>query len=79
MKALVLEEFGSAPVLRSVQRPLPAPGEVVVRSGVVDRAGVQPGQLVLDQGSYDLTTAAQGHHAVASGTAHGKVTIRVSE
>jgi D-arabinose 1-dehydrogenase-like Zn-dependent alcohol dehydrogenase len=31
MKAVVLEEFGSAPVLRSVERPLPGPGQVVVR------------------------------------------------
>lgn len=29
MKAVVLEEFGSAPVLRTVERPLPGPGGVV--------------------------------------------------
>jgi NADPH2:quinone reductase len=39
MKAVVLEEFGSAPVLRSVERPAPGPGEVVVR---VAASGVNP-------------------------------------
>jgi NADPH:quinone reductase len=39
MKAVVLEEFGSAPVLRSVERPLPGPGEVTVR---VAASGVNP-------------------------------------
>jgi NADPH:quinone reductase len=39
MKAVVLEEFGSAPVLRTVERPVAAPGEVVVR---VEASGVNP-------------------------------------
>jgi NADPH2:quinone reductase len=39
MKAVVLEAFGSDPVLRSVDRPAPAPGEVVVR---VEASGVNP-------------------------------------
>jgi NADPH:quinone reductase-like Zn-dependent oxidoreductase len=39
MKAAVLEEFGSAPVLRTVERPLAGPGEVVVR---VEASGVNP-------------------------------------
>ena len=39
MKAVVLEDFGSAPVLRSVERPAPGPGEVVVR---VAASGVNP-------------------------------------
>jgi NADPH:quinone reductase-like Zn-dependent oxidoreductase len=39
MKAVVLEEFRSAPALRSVERPLPGPGEVVVR---VAASGVNP-------------------------------------
>jgi NADPH:quinone reductase len=39
MKAVVLEEFGSHPVLRSVERPAPGPGEVVVR---VEASGVNP-------------------------------------
>jgi NADPH2:quinone reductase len=39
MKAVVLEEFGSVPLLRSVERPLPVPGEVVVR---VAASGVNP-------------------------------------
>ena len=39
MKAAVLEEFGSAPVLRTVERPVAGPGEVVVR---VEASGVNP-------------------------------------
>jgi NADPH:quinone reductase-like Zn-dependent oxidoreductase len=39
MKAVVLEEFGSAPVLRTVERPVAAPGQVVVR---VEASGVNP-------------------------------------
>jgi NADPH:quinone reductase-like Zn-dependent oxidoreductase len=39
MNAVVLEEFGSAPALRSVERPSPGPGEVVVR---VAASGVNP-------------------------------------
>ena len=39
MKAVVLEEFGSAPVLRNVESPSPGLGEVVVR---VAASGVNP-------------------------------------
>lgn len=39
MQAVVLEEFGAEPVLRSVPRPAPAPGEVLVR---VASSGVNP-------------------------------------
>jgi NADPH:quinone reductase len=39
MKAIILEEFGTAPVLRSVPRPVPADGEVLVR---VEASGVNP-------------------------------------
>jgi NADPH2:quinone reductase len=39
MKAIVLEDFGTAPVLRSVPRPVPASGEVLVR---VEASGVNP-------------------------------------
>ena len=39
MKAAVLDEFGSSPALRSVERPAPGPGEVVVR---VEASGVNP-------------------------------------
>lgn len=48
MKAVVLEEFGSAPVLRSIERPLPAPGEVVVR---VAASGVNPLDLKIMAGA----------------------------
>jgi hypothetical protein len=79
MKAVVLEEFGSAPVLRSVERPLPAPGEIVVRAAA---SGVNPLDLksspALDQQPYDPTTAGEAHRAVANGTARGKVVIRVA-
>ena len=39
MKAVVLEEFGADLVLRDVPRPVPAPGEVLVR---VEASGVNP-------------------------------------
>jgi NADPH:quinone reductase len=39
MQAVVLEAFGAEPVLRSVPRPAPAPGEVLVR---VVSSGVNP-------------------------------------
>ena len=39
MKAMVLEEFGTDLVLRDVPRPVPAPGEVLVRVVV---SGVNP-------------------------------------
>ncbi len=39
MKAIVLDEFGTAPVLRSVERPSPGRGEVLVR---VEASGVNP-------------------------------------
>jgi NADPH:quinone reductase-like Zn-dependent oxidoreductase len=48
MKAVVLDEFGSAPVLRSVERPAPAPGEVVVR---VEASGVNPLDLKIIAGA----------------------------
>jgi NADPH:quinone reductase len=48
MKAVVLEEFGSDPVLRSVERPAPAPGEVVVR---VAASGVNPLDLKIIAGA----------------------------
>jgi NADPH:quinone reductase len=48
MKAVVLEEFGSVPVLRSVERPAPAPGEVVVR---VEASGVNPLDLKIAAGT----------------------------
>jgi NADPH2:quinone reductase len=39
MQAVVLEEFGTDPVLHSVPRPVPGPGEVLVR---VASSGVNP-------------------------------------
>jgi NADPH2:quinone reductase len=39
MKAIVLDEFGTEPVLRSIERPSPARGEVLVR---VEASGVNP-------------------------------------
>ena len=39
MKAVVLEEFGADLRLRDVPRPVPAPGEVLVR---VEASGVNP-------------------------------------
>ncbi|MFJ9371584.1 zinc-dependent alcohol dehydrogenase family protein [Nocardia sp. NPDC101769] len=39
MRATVLEEFGTEPVLRSVERPVPGPGQVLVR---VEASGVNP-------------------------------------
>ncbi len=39
MRAVVLEDFGTDPVLRSVERPAPGPGEVLVR---VAASGVNP-------------------------------------
>ena len=48
MKAAVLEEFGSSPVLRSVERPAPGPGEVVVR---VDASGVNPLDIKIAAGA----------------------------
>lgn len=48
MKAVVLEEFGSAPALRSVERPSPGPGEVVVR---VAASGVNPLDVKISAGA----------------------------
>jgi NADPH:quinone reductase len=39
MKAIVLDEFGTEPVLRSIERPSPARGEVLLR---VEASGVNP-------------------------------------
>ena len=39
MRAVVLEDFGAEPALRSVPRPVPAPGEVLVR---VEASGGNP-------------------------------------
>ena len=39
MKAIVLDEFGTEPVLRSIERPSPGRGEVLVR---VEASGVNP-------------------------------------
>jgi NADPH:quinone reductase-like Zn-dependent oxidoreductase len=39
MKAVVLDQFGAEPVLRSVARAFPAHGEVLVR---VEASGVNP-------------------------------------
>ena len=48
MKAVVLEEFGAAPALRSVPRPVPAPGEVLVR---VASSGVNPLDVKISAGA----------------------------
>ena len=48
MKAVVLEEFGAEPALRSVPRPAPAPGEVLVR---VASSGVNPLDVKISAGA----------------------------
>ena len=48
MKAVVLEEFGAAPALRSVPRPAPGPGEVLVR---VASSGVNPLDVKISAGA----------------------------
>src|SRR5580692_7894983 len=48
MKAVVLEEFGAEPALRSVPRPVPAPGEVLVR---VASSGVNPLDVKISAGA----------------------------
>jgi NADPH:quinone reductase len=48
MKAVVLDEFGTEPVLRSVERPSPAHGEVLVR---VAASGVNPLDLKIAAGA----------------------------
>ena len=48
MRAVVLEEFGAKPVLRSVPRPEPAPGEVLVR---VASSGVNPLDVKISAGA----------------------------
>ena len=56
MKAAVLEEFGSSPVLRSVEHPAPGPGEVVVR---VDASGVNPLDIKIASGQPRRTPGSQ--------------------
>ncbi|NUP53570.1 MAG: zinc-binding dehydrogenase [Catenulispora sp.] len=48
MRAVVLEEFGVEPVLRSVERPTPGRGEVLVR---VEASGVNPLDLKIKAGA----------------------------
>ena len=48
MKAVVLEEFGTRPALRAVERPAPGPGEVLVR---VAASGVNPLDLKIIDGA----------------------------
>ena len=48
MKAVVLQEFGAEPALRSVPRPVPAPGEVLVR---VASSGVNPLDVKISAGA----------------------------
>lgn len=48
MRAVVLDEFGTDPVLRSVERPVPGPGEVLVR---VEASGVNPLDTKIVQGA----------------------------
>jgi len=48
MRAVVLEEFGVEPTLRSVERPTPGPGEVLVR---VEASGVNPLDLKIKAGA----------------------------
>lgn len=48
MQAVVLEEFGAEPVLRSLERPVPGPGEVLVR---VEASGVNPLDLKIKAGA----------------------------
>jgi len=48
MRAVVLEEFGAVPALRSVPRPVPAPGEVLVR---VASSGVNPLDVKISAGA----------------------------
>src|ERR1700742_3210384 len=81
MKALVLEEFGSAPVLRNVESPSPGPGEVVVR---VAASGVNPLDIKIIAGAaahakvkppmvlgIDLAGVRAGHLALVHGGAGG--------
>ncbi|HEX4093180.1 MAG TPA: zinc-dependent alcohol dehydrogenase family protein [Trebonia sp.] len=48
MRALVLEEFGREPQLRSVPRPVPGPGQVLVR---VESSGVNPLDIKIKAGA----------------------------
>ena len=48
MRAVVLEEFGVEPTLRSIERPTPGPGEVLVR---VHASGVNPLDLKIKAGA----------------------------
>jgi NADPH:quinone reductase len=48
MKAIVLDEFGTEPVLRSIERPSPARGEVLLR---VEASGVNPLDLKIMGGA----------------------------
>jgi NADPH:quinone reductase len=48
MNAVVLEEFGAEPALRSVPRPVPGPGEVLVR---VASSGVNPLDIKIKAGA----------------------------
>ncbi|MFD0636194.1 zinc-dependent alcohol dehydrogenase family protein [Catenulispora yoronensis] len=48
MRAVVLEEFGTEPVLRSLERPAPGPGEVLVR---IEASGVNPLDLKITAGA----------------------------
>jgi len=48
MRAMVLEQFGSVPVLRTVPRPVAGPGEVLVR---VAASGVNPLDLKIAAGA----------------------------
>jgi NADPH:quinone reductase-like Zn-dependent oxidoreductase len=47
MRAVVLEEFGAEPALRAVPRPVPGPGEVLVR---VASSGVNPLDVKISAG-----------------------------
>jgi NADPH:quinone reductase-like Zn-dependent oxidoreductase len=48
MRAVVLEEFGAEPALRSVPRPAPGPGEVLVQ---VESSGVNPLDVKIKAGA----------------------------
>src|ERR1700734_3870434 len=48
MRAVVLEEFGAEPALRAVPRPVPGPGEVLVR---VASSGVNPLDVKISAGA----------------------------
>src|ERR1700744_3739248 len=58
MKAVVLEEFGVRPGLRTVQRPDPGPGEVLVR---VAASGVNPLDLKIIDGAAAHAQVAPPH------------------